>query len=93
MAQALQLIALEHLVGVAEPVRTKEISFALKILFEYDIVHEEVIEGWAASTKASTKLLGVPTDVAKAVREAAKPFLTWLEEAESEEEDEGEEDA
>jgi hypothetical protein len=34
-------------------------------------------------------VLGVPADGAAAVRAAAKPFVEWLEEAESDEEDSG----
>lgn len=88
MAQACQLLALEHFVGVTEPHRIKETPFALKVLFEFGIIDEEVIEGWADSQKAGQKLLGIPAEVGKQVREAAEPFLTWLAEAESSEEDE-----
>ncbi|CAR24095.1 W2 domain-containing protein [Lachancea thermotolerans] len=52
-------------------------------LYNNDIVSEEVIVKFG--TKCSKKF--VPKDVSKKVRRAAKPFITWLETAESEDED------
>lgn len=52
-------------------------------LYNNDIVSEEVIVKFG--TKRSKKF--VPKDVSKKVRRAAKPFITWLETAESEDED------
>ncbi|CUS22169.1 LAQU0S04e09758g1_1 [Lachancea quebecensis] len=55
-------------------------------LYNNDIVSEEVIIKFG--TKCSKKF--VPKDVSKKVRRAAKPFITWLETAESEDEDDSE---
>lgn len=52
-------------------------------LYNEDIISEEVIVRFGS--KCSKKF--VPKDVSKKVRRAAKPFITWLQTAESEDED------
>ncbi|KAL8854954.1 MAG: hypothetical protein Q9221_000150 [Calogaya cf. arnoldii] len=64
--------------------RPKLISAVPKILLAYyqsDLVSEEVLKTW---NKASKKYVDISTS--KKVRQAAKPFLEWLENAESDEE-------
>ncbi|CCH62735.1 hypothetical protein TBLA_0I00770 [Henningerozyma blattae CBS 6284] len=56
-------------------------------LYNNDIISEEVIMKFG--TKVSKRY--VPKEVSKKVRRAAKPFITWLENAESEDEDSDEE--
>ncbi|KAL8945761.1 MAG: hypothetical protein Q9222_007742 [Ikaeria aurantiellina] len=71
----------EHLVGKQYP---KLIAAVPKILLAYyqeDLVSEEVLKTW---NKASKKYVDINTS--KKVRQAAKPFLEWLENAESDEE-------
>lgn len=53
----------------------------LMVLYNEEIVTEEVITKWG--TKASKKYIDLPTS--KKVRKSAEPFLTWLAEAESDE--------
>lgn len=56
-----------------------------KILLAYyqeDLVSEDVLKTW---TKASKKYVDIGTS--KKVRQSAKPFLEWLENAESDEEE------
>lgn len=55
-------------------------------LYNHDIISEEEIMRFG--TKSSKKF--VPRDISKKVRRAAKPFITWLENAESEDEEEEE---
>lgn len=61
----------------------------LHLYYDNDLLEEDVIIKWGA--KASKKY--VDGSVSKKIRKAAEPFLTWLQEAESEEDsDEEEED-
>ncbi|CAK0738548.1 hypothetical protein CVIRNUC_001058 [Coccomyxa viridis] len=83
--QLAQLVALERLLGVHLPERTKEAALVLQALYDEDIVEEDLIVAWHAKPSAG-KVLGVDASAAAAVREAAKPFVEWLEEAESDEE-------
>ncbi|CAL9734545.1 eukaryotic translation initiation factor 5 [Monosporozyma servazzii] len=57
-------------------------------LYNNDIISEEEIMKFG--TKSSKKF--VPRDVSKKVRRAAKPFITWLENAESEDEESDDEE-
>lgn len=57
-------------------------------LYNNDIISEEEIMRFG--TKSSKKF--VPRDISKKVRRAAKPFITWLENAESEDEEESDEE-
>lgn len=60
-------------------------ALVLQALYDEDIVEEDLIVAWAAKPSAG-KALGVDAVAAGAVRKAAKPFVDWLEEAESDEE-------
>ncbi|KAL4451517.1 hypothetical protein ABPG75_007179 [Micractinium tetrahymenae] len=87
-SQLSQLVALEHLVAVALPERTKETPLVLKELYDDDIVAEELILAWYHKAGAAS-VLDVPADAAQRVRAAAKPFVDFLEqETESESDDE-----
>ncbi|KAL8674784.1 MAG: hypothetical protein Q9168_000765 [Polycauliona sp. 1 TL-2023] len=69
--------------------RPKLISVVPKILLAYyqnDLVSEDVLKTW---NKASKKYVDIGTS--KKVRQAAKPFLEWLENAESDEDESDEE--
>jgi translation initiation factor 5 len=85
--QLAQLVACEHLLGVAAPGRVKEAPLVLKALYDADLAEEALVAAWAAKADAGAAL-GVPPAVGAAVRAAAAPFLEWLAEAESEEEEE-----
>ncbi|CAJ2507006.1 Uu.00g081920.m01.CDS01 [Anthostomella pinea] len=56
----------------------------LHLLYDKDLVSEDVVTKWG--TKASKKYVDLATS--KKIRRGAEPFLTWLQEAESEEESE-----
>ena len=60
-------------------------ALVLQALYDEDIVDEDLIVAWYGKPSAG-KVLGVELSAATAVREAAKPFVEWLEEAESDEE-------
>lgn len=77
---------IERLVGLTYPEHIKDIPTILFKFYDVDLLSEEVIIKWG--TKASKKY--VDKDTSKKVRKAAKPFIEWLEEAESESESEEE---
>ena len=85
--QLSQLVAAEHLVGVAAPGRVRETPLMLKAMYDADLVEEDLILAWFNKASAAS-VLGVPSEAAAAVRAAAKPFVEWLEEAESGSEEE-----
>lgn len=55
----------------------------LHLYYHHDLISEDVVTKWG--TKASKKYVDIA--ISKKVRKAAEPFLRWLEEAESEEDD------
>lgn len=75
---------LERLIGLEYPDMVKSVPKILMLLYDNDLVSEEVVKDWGS--KVSKKF--VPKDVSKKVRKAAKPFIQWLDEAESESEEE-----
>ncbi|KAK9830541.1 hypothetical protein WJX72_012368 [[Myrmecia] bisecta] len=85
-SQIAQLVALEHLLGVTHPAKLSQVSLVLKALYDEDIADEELIVAWF-DKGAAGKVLGIPAAAAKSVRDAAKPLVEWLKEAESDEED------
>lgn len=74
---------LERFIGLEHPELVKEVPNVLFKLYDADLISEEVVQRWG--TKASKRY--VPKEVSKKVRKAAKPFIDWLEEAESESEE------
>ncbi|KAK7207421.1 domain found in IF2B/IF5-domain-containing protein [Myxozyma melibiosi] len=74
----------ERFVGLEQPDLIPAIPKILHMYYNYDLISEEVVTKWGS--RASKKY--VDKDTSKKVRKAAQPFLTWLEEAESEEESE-----
>lgn len=73
---------IERLIGLTYPEKIKDIPAILFKLYDSDLISEEVVTKWGS--RASKKY--VDKEVSKKVRKAAKPFLDWLEEAESESE-------
>jgi translation initiation factor 5 len=59
----------------------KQTSKILMIIYNEDLISEDVITKWG--TKASKKYIDLP--ISKKVRKSAETFLTWLAEAESDE--------
>lgn len=77
---------LERVIGKEYPDLIPGTSKILMVFYEHDLITEEVVEKWGA--KPSKKY--VDKDTSKKIRKAAEPFLTWLAEAESD--DDSEED-
>ncbi|KAK9457992.1 domain found in IF2B/IF5-domain-containing protein [Dipodascopsis uninucleata] len=78
----------ERFIGLERQELIPAIPKILHQYYNYDLVSEETILKWGS--RASKKY--VEKDISKRVRKAAQPFLTWLEEAESEEEENSEDD-
>ncbi|AGO14193.1 AaceriAER400Cp [[Ashbya] aceris (nom. inval.)] len=74
---------IERFLGLDHPDLIPTLPKILLQLYNQDIVSEEQIIDFGR--KCSKKF--VPKEVSKKVRRAAKPFITWLENAESDEED------
>jgi translation initiation factor 5 len=74
----------ERFVGKEKPTLISQIPAILMKYYDNEIICEETLKAWGS--KASKKYVDIKTS--KAVRKAAQPFLNWLEEAESEDEDE-----
>eukprot|EP00898_Chlorokybus_atmophyticus_P009185 jgi/Chlat1/9268/Chrsp99S08491 len=95
-AQARILLAMEAVCSQS-PARAKEIAVALKVLYDEDIVDEEVIFAWydgkaSAGRQENGHANGSANGAvdAPAMRKCAFPFINWLrtaDEEESEEED------
>lgn len=77
---------IERFVGLNRPELIPQIPKILHSLYDNDILEEDVIISWGS--KASKKY--VDKDISKKVRKAAKSFIEWLENAESESESDDE---
>jgi len=73
--------------GKENPDAYDKIVKILQLYYHHDLVSEEVVTKWGS--KASKKYVDLATS--KKVRKAAEPFITWLAEAESEEESDDDE--
>mmetsp|Transcript_28654 Transcript_28654/g.46039 ORF Transcript_28654/g.46039 Transcript_28654/m.46039 type:complete len:378 (-) Transcript_28654:174-1307(-) len=81
----LMLLCIEELVGVVEKKLLPRTPIILQKLYDEDVLEEEHIIKWAESP-LETSLIA--RDTAIEVRKAAKPFVTWLQEAEEDDDDE-----
>jgi translation initiation factor 5 len=77
----------ERFVGQDHPALVAQIPAILLGYYQNDIVSEETLKAWGAKT--SKKYVDIATS--KKIHKAAKPFIEWLESAESDEEDSDEE--
>lgn len=90
--QQRQLIAAtEWFCGTKYPELVRKFPIMLKQLYDADLVEEEVFYAWSTDYtrnefSAESSLIGL--DTLEALKEAAKPFITWLQSAEEEGEDE-----
>lgn len=79
----------EKLAGIEHPnLVPTGVPKLLMALYQVDVLEEEVVTEW--STKVSKKY--VDKETSKKVRKAAKPFVEWLEQADSSEEDDDDEE-
>lgn len=80
---------IERLIGIKYPELITSIPKILMILYDNDIVSEEIIRDWA--THVSKKYLD--KEQSRNVRKAARPFLKWLDEADEESDDDDDEES
>ncbi|KAF7520655.1 hypothetical protein PCG10_009007 [Penicillium crustosum] len=76
----------ERFVGQDHPELVAQIPAILLGYYQNDLVSEETLKAWGAKT--SKKYVDISTS--KKIHKAAKPFIEWLENAESDEESEEE---
>ena len=62
-------------------------ALVLKVLYDEDVVEEDIILAWHAKAGAGA-VVGVAPAAGAAVREAAQPIVDWLREAESDDSEE-----
>lgn len=79
---------IERFVGNDHKELISKVPQILMTLYQNDIITEEVAKPWG--TKASKKYVDITTS--RKVRQAAEPFLKWLEEADSEDDEEDSDD-
>eukprot|EP00210_Caulerpa_lentillifera_P006702 g6404.t1 len=84
--QISQLLGLEFVLSMLVPEKMKESPQILNVLYNEDIIEEEVIIGWFSRPDAGQSL-GISKDGAKALRNHCQPFIEYLQEEEEEEED------
>lgn len=78
----------ERFVGNEHPKLVPEVPKILLAFYQEDLISEAVLKNWGS--KASKKYVDLATS--KKVRKSAEPFLEWLENAESDDEEGSDED-
>jgi translation initiation factor 5 len=80
-SQTVLLNAIESFCGKSNPVALKEVALVLKALYDADVLEEEYIVKWyEESSKGNNK--------SSAIWKNVNPFIEWLQNAESESEEE-----
>lgn len=78
----------ERFVGNEHPKLVPQMPKILLAYYQEDLISESVLKNWG--TKASKKYVDLATS--KKVRKAAEPFLEWLQNAESDDDEDGSEE-
>ena len=71
--------------------RAIQAPHALKEMYELDLIDEDIITAWAGKADAG-RILGVPADAAKSLREKVAPVVEWLAEDDEDDDDDDDED-
>ncbi|XP_073982475.1 eukaryotic translation initiation factor 5 [Rhodnius prolixus] len=87
-AQKALIGGVEQIVAMHKTTLLPKVPAIFKLLYDLDILEENVIIEWGG--KVSKKY--VPKELSQEIHNKAEPFLTWLKEAEEEEESTDEED-
>ena len=75
---------IERFVGKEHPKLISQVPKILLAFYQEDLISEAVLKNWGS--RASKKYVDLATS--KKVRKSAEPFLEWLENADSEDEEE-----
>lgn len=78
----------ERFVGTVRPELVPQVPKILLAYYQDDLISEAVLKNWGH--KASKKYVDLA--ISKKVRKSAEPFLEWLENAESDDDEEGSEE-
>ncbi len=89
-AQKSLLSGIECVVQLHTAVLLPKISHILKMLYDCDIVEEEVLLDWAQKPSRSKH---VSKELSADIHTKAQPFIKWLKEAEEESEEDEEDDS
>jgi len=89
--QLAQLFGLEYVMAMMVSERMKEYPQILKVLYDEDVIDDEIIVGWYQQPAASQKALGITPEKGEDVRKVCEAFVEWLQE-DDEESDEDEEE-
>lgn len=81
-AQKSLIGGVEQIIAIHKDTLLPKVPALLKLLYDTDILEEKVLLEWGA--KVSKKY--VPKELSTEIHQRAEPFLTWLKEAEEEEE-------
>ena len=73
----------ERMVGVERPNLIAQVSAILMKYYDNDLITEDVLLAWG--TKSSKKYVDIATS--KKVRKSAEKFITWLENAQSDDDE------
>ena len=88
--QKLLLACLEHMLTEEEPSLLPKAPLLLKCLYDEDILEEESIIAWHDGGAKLNKRLGISEAQGAAIRKASDPLITWLKEAEEEDDEDDE---
>ena len=69
--------ALELFITESAPEQFKKYVEILKVLYDEDVLEEEIILKWGADPKSAARF-GVELETSQLVRKQVKPFLEWL---------------
>lgn len=85
------IAAFEWFCGVRHPHLARMFPVVLKLLYEEELVEEDVFLSWSSDltrNEFSADDSLIPLDTLEELRAGAEPFIRWLEEAEEEDDDE-----
>jgi translation initiation factor 5 len=89
------IAAIEWFCGTRQPTLLRYFPVMLKHAYDADLVDEDTVIDWARApirNDCSAEESMISDDALEELKMSAKPFITWLEEAESDDDDDDEEE-